>query len=170
MTDGDAMPFTPELGARACELAADGKLMMEMAKELGVSTTTVNKWRLANPVFARAFEVARDAGIDALVDTLLDIAKTESDVYRARLIGDHIKWIAERRARRRYGQQVDINLNERIELGITLIEARKRTLLPGCDQTQLQDAQDAEYVALPLARATDTQSVALPDPPVDPFD
>ena len=168
MPTGYPAPFDPEIGARCCELAADGKLLPEIAKEIGLSTTTIAKWRALNPIFERAFTTARDAGIDVLVDTLSDISTNTPDVHRARLICDNIKWIAERRKRRVYGASIDMSITQVPELAGTLIEARRRAL-PVRDQTALPEPQDVEYITVSSAGASDTESPAAGSTP-NPFD
>ena len=144
-------------------------MLQDIVLELGITTSTLYRWSESSPLFAAAFARARDTGIDVLVDSLVGLAETEQDVYRARLKSDNIKWLAERRARRRYGQQIDLNITERVDLGGTLIEARKRSALPACDLAALADAQAPEYAPYTLINATDTQSPA-DDEPINPFD
>ena len=168
MPSGYPAPFDPELGARCCELAADGKLLPAIAKEVGLSTTTIAKWRAMNPIFERAFVTARDAGIDVLVDTLSDIAETTPNVHRARLICDNIRWIAERRKRRIYGASIDMSITQVPELAGTLIEARRRAL-PVSDQTPALITQDVEYVELIGNGTSDTESPVTKSTP-NPFD
>lgn len=168
MPSGYPAPFDPELGARCCELAADGKLLPEIAKAIGLSTTTIAKWRAMNPIFERAFVTARDAGIDVLVDTLSDISANTPDVHRARLICDNIKWIAERRKRRIYGASIDMSITQVPELAGTLLEARRRAL-PVSDQAQITDAQVTDYVLVNDAGTSDTESPAAKPIP-NPFD
>lgn len=79
------------------------------------------------------------------------------------------QWAAERRNRKDYGQAIDMTLTERVDLGGTLIEARKRTVLPGCDLAPALPVQDAEYTMIAPSVTTDSESVAS-SPAVNPFD
>lgn len=76
------------------------------------------------------------------------------------------QWAAERRNRKDYGQSVDLTLTERVDLGGTLIEARKRTSLPLCNLAPAEITQGTEYALIQTEEATDKQSVV----PVNPFD
>lgn len=171
MPIGLPAPFDPTIAARACELANDGKLMPAIAEELGLSVTTLNKWRQLHPVFSQAFDNARDQGLDVLVDQLPDIAVSEDyDHHTARLLSENIKWIAERRARRRYGAQLDLNITERVDLTGALLEARKRTLQPNSNPALPNNTQAIEYTDYNVVTATDNESAVLPDGMPNPFD
>lgn len=164
------MSPTPEQANQACELAAAGNTLEQIAQSMGYSVTMLYHWRRNNPLFAQALDVAREFGMDALVDRMSAVALDPAiGPQRARVWCDAIKFIAERRYRKKYGASVDLNVNQVTDLRGTMIEARKRTELPVCDLAQLPPVQDAEYVTEPDAEATDKESVGV-NPLVNPFD
>jgi len=160
------IPFTPLLAERICDELREGATLLQIANGLGVSRPTVYKWLRLYPLFADAYGKARAEGTHALIDEALLIADSVKDPQRARNMIGARQWAAERRNRKEYGQAVDVTLTERVDLGGTLIEARKRTALPACDQAQSAAAQVTDYLDLGMSETTDSLSVA---PAVDPF-
>lgn len=166
------IPYTPELGERVCEGLLECKPMKDIANGLGISTTTIQKWALNNPLFADAMAVARAESAHVLVDQAAEVARDCAiDHRRAKNLIHVLLFAAERRNRKAYGQSVDLQITERVDLGGTLLEARKRTVLqPMCDLAQLPATQDADYVMLEPPRTTDTQSAEGVKAPYNPFD
>jgi len=161
------IPFTAALGERVCDGLLQCKPMKDIAVELGVSVATIVKWSSSHPLFADAVRFARAESAHHLVDKALETAADkEVDTRRAKNMIHVMLFAAERRNRKEYGQAVDVTLTERVDLGGTLIEARKRTALPACDQAQAAAAQVTDYLDLGMGETTDSLSVA---PAVDPF-
>mgnify|MGYP001087923348 CR=1 FL=1 len=83
-------------------------------------------WLESSPQLAAAYARANDLGIDSLVDQLFSVPYEVADPQRARLICDNIKWYAAKVAHRRYGDRVDVNINEKPRVDQVLEEANKR--------------------------------------------
>ena len=160
-------PLTPELAQRACDLAIQGVALADIAKECFVSEPVFTLWRRKYPLFSRHLELAREVGMDTLVEKMPAIA-LDPDVtsHRARIWVDAIKFRAERKYRKTYGQNIDVQLTERVDIGGALIEARKRAMLPQCDLGALPNPHDTEYTMIVQRVASDTESLV----PVNPFD
>lgn len=62
--------------------------------------------------FAHRYARARDTGLDVRAERLMEIARTEPDVNRAKLLCDNEKWLLSKLAPKRYGdrQQLDITV------------------------------------------------------------
>jgi hypothetical protein len=172
MTAGVPAPLTPELGEYVCAGLREGKTLIVIANELKITRTTIHKWVSNNPLFAQAYSLARTEGAHALIEESLHIADCPLlDPNRARNMINARQWAAERRNRKDYGQSVDVTMTERVDLGGTLLEARKRAVLqPICDPAHALDVQDAEYAELEPPRTTDKQSATAVEPPYNPFD
>jgi len=105
-----------------------------------------------------------------MVDALRELDEDVTiPVDRARLMSDNRKWAASRLNPKVYGDRVDVNMNQTIDIGANLAEARGRARLVA---THVQPALsapvvDAVFTAIPDLRATDTQSVTSP-PGVEP--
>lgn len=105
-----------------------------------------------------------------MVDEAIDIAADPNiDPKRARNMVNARHWTAERRLRKEYGQSLDVSITERVDLGGALIEARKRSALPGCDLAQVTAQQVTDYIDVTPKRATDTQTAGHNDV-INPFD
>lgn len=150
-----------------CDLIADANMTIERAvKQMGWSPKLYRRMRHEQPAFDQAVARAREMAQDAWVDKLPEIAQTEQDVQRARLLCDNIKWAASKIKPRVYGDKLDVTVEHRIDIGDALAAARARVvqLRPICDPT---DAIEGEIVAAPSAEpagAVDKQSTpALPD-------
>lgn len=139
---------------------------MEQARKLvGVSEYRTAKWQAELPAFESALRRARAMIVEARVDRMAEVARTEPDVNRARLIIDTDKWLAAKLIPKVYGDKLDVTVEHRIDISDALAAARARaTLRPMCDPV---DVIEGEVVAAPSVepvRAIDKQSTAtLPD-------
>jgi hypothetical protein len=126
-----------------CELVADADMTIEDArKALGWSTKVYRRMRLEQPAFDMAVARAREMAQDVLVDKLPEIARTEPDVQRARLMSDNIKWIAARIRPRLYGDKLDLNVTANVSIAEAMAAAKARvTLRPMCDPADIIDGQ-----------------------------
>jgi hypothetical protein len=164
MTAGIPCPFTPERGEFVIDRVLERKSMKQIGELLQVSEVHLWRWQRANPLFADAVKEARAEAAHGYMDETLEIAGNKDvDHNRARNM-IQARWkLAATRNRPAYGDQVDVNLTERLELGGTLIEARKRILLPGSNLPALPAVQPTEYAVIEHDSTTDNKSV------VDPF-
>ena len=162
------VPFTPDLGERVCEGLLQCKSMKTIAEELGVCARTVWRWQQINPLFADAVRCARADAAHAMVDEAERVAR-DMDPRRARNVIQVLLFAAERRNRQAYGPSVDVAVTERVDLGGTLIEARKRTLIPGCDLVPGLALQVTDYTMIERGATTYNES-AVSAPAVNPFD
>jgi hypothetical protein len=170
MTAGIPAPLTPELAEYVTSALREGKSLIVIAAELKITRTTIYKWMHNHPLFASACTVARAEGSHALIDESLMIADCPIlDPNRARNMINARQWAAERRNRKEYGQAVDLNVNQITDLRGTMIEARKRVVLPVCDLAQGALPQPVDYVMVDAASANDKESAAT-QPAVNPFD
>lgn len=165
---------TAEQANRAIDLAIGGMTQREIAHDLGVHPTVIGKWKLGDEVFAQNLRHAQEEGSIARVDALRERIEADPDWKRSRVVADVERWALERQFRKQWGQQLDLNVNERIDINGALIDARKRVLLPSSNLAQLANVQDTEYTMISLPSATDNESgapvQALPDGMPNPFD
>ena len=168
MAQGIIAPFTVEIGELVCAGLIECKPMKTIANELGVCSRTIWRWQRSNPIFAEAVRLARADAAHAMVDEAERVAR-EMDPKRARNVVQVLLFAAERRNRQAYGPSVDVAVTERVDLGGTLIEARKRTLLPGCDLAPSLALQTVDYTMIEHDVTTDNES-AVSGQAVNPFD
>jgi hypothetical protein len=85
------------------------------------------------------------------VDDLVRIADEDPDPHRARIRIDTRKWIASKMNPKLYGEKLDVNVNQTVDIASILTEARARAV------TEL--TQRAEITGHSENSATDNQSV-----------
>jgi len=96
-----------------------------------------------NPEFKADIEAAEGFHADMAVDKLENLQDEIDDPLMLRAVSDNIKWIAERRARERYGAKIEMNVNHTVNLREALDAGIKRiATLPviDCKPLELIDA------------------------------
>lgn len=131
---------------RAIQLALDNKKISEIIAELGVTQYRFWKCKKADPNFEIDFNSARTDAMDDLTDELLTVHDDEPDVQRARLKSDNIKWVAAKRSPKTYGDRIDLNVNQTVDIGGALKEARARALTGQVDKTPIKADKPTEIV------------------------
>lgn len=141
-----------ELESKALALALEGKTISKITAELGITRQSLWDYRNANIPFSDNFARALAEGMEELADSLLDIVDLQPDVQKAKVQSDNIKFILSKRKPQVYGDRVDINVKQTIDIGGALREARQRAMLPLSDS-----ATD------PIAQAIDVTSTIKED-------
>lgn len=103
--------LTQEQQARAdviCEKVADGLTLRQIADGFGVSSSTIIRWVTLNETitehYARAREMAADLFENDIYDAAMAVTPDTATADRVKI--DALKWIAARRAPKRYGDRV----------------------------------------------------------------
>ena len=160
--------MSPEQKARSIELAYAGATQSSIARELGLSVKAIKDAAAIDLIYQGNYARALDTGLDSLVDQLLDLCDTEENMALLRQKSDNIKWVAGKRGHQRYGDRLEVNVNQQVDIGGALIEARKRShLLPAGNHVALADVQDTEYTELITLESTGSKPVAA-EPGEDP--
>jgi hypothetical protein len=146
----------------AIRMAIEGRTLQQIHEELGCTCEAFYRLRQRDPAFAATFAAARGEGLELIADSLLTITETEPDVYRARVKSENIRWILSKRKPTTYGDKIDINVTQTVDIGAALIEAKSRAVRSIGDQSQIIDAEVAEMPKEIAQRATDSKSVAVP--------
>lgn len=154
--------LTPQQKAQAITLAFDGLSQLKIAQAIGCHPRTLADTADSDLIFRDSFARALDRGLDGLADSLIDMCDDETiAAHVLRQKSDNIKWLLARRAAKRYGDRLDINVNQTVDIGGALIEARKRApLLSVRNHESLPSVQDTEYTELITLAPTDNQSVS----------
>lgn len=147
-----------------CGRLAQGFLVNAVCEEVGIGFSTLMQWREKYPKFQEAYTRAELVGFDVLAEQLLSITDdAAADVQRQRLKSDNIKWFLGKRAPKTYGDRIDVNVTQTIDLGQALQDARQRALRPVCDQLEHDDSQVVDFIELKASDPHDTQSGAQLD-------
>lgn len=132
--------YSPEVAERVLSLMREGKILSDIAQVIGVDVETIQTWRMKYPTFGIECSRAQELGFEVQADSLHTIPDTYDDVQRAKLKSENLKWLLARRAAHKYGDRLDINLNQTIDIAAALSEGRRRAL-PKSDQDDIEDAQ-----------------------------
>lgn len=149
MPTGDRT-YTPELAAEICERLAAGESLRGICKsEHMPPESTVRSWVIDDVHgFAAQYARARDLGLDALAEEVIEIADespgtldngaTDSGgVAHKRLRFDARRWYLSKLAPKKYGDKLEIEGKVDIGMAERLARARKRTTTPDDDGSDL---------------------------------
>lgn len=153
------MELSAEQQHKILQRLVNGETMQQICDSLGVHRWDMWNFRQDHPAFDRLVARAEAEGIDSQTDRLATIYEEEGmkDPQRARGVSDNIKWLAARRRQDKYGDRMSLDVTERVDVGGALIEARKRSGVPICDQSEQGNTQDVEYYEVLEDRASGCQ-------------
>lgn len=144
------MKYSPELVSELLELIASGKTLSSALNALkeknGVSVErqTVFVWQERDKEFEANFAKAAAMGIQARVDACHDlIDDPHSDIFRTKLKTHFTQWEAERRLPALYGNRLDVNVTNKLDLSSVLNPAEHRLML---SRRTAENVIDAEIV------------------------
>ena len=137
----------------------DGAPLRVAIGEAGVSVTTFNKWLQSDKVAATNYARATELRADLLADEALHLADGDGDPAKVRNQLAVRQWLAAKLNSKRYGDRIDLNVTQTIDVGITLAEARAR-LRPVSDQTNVIDAHVIDSIEVSPVRSLDKQSIS----------
>lgn len=145
---GRPSTYTPEIAAHILKELAKGRTLRAICKEdEGMpADSTVRQWALDNAggEFAAQYAQARDLGLDAMADELMEVADTPKEgekrresltdievtkgdmLEHRRLQVDTRKWYLSKLAPKRYGDRVQHEHSGSVEIATTITDARKR--------------------------------------------
>ncbi len=109
-----------------------GGATLDQASRDNCVTPQVVYWAMkVDPVFDRDVQQARSYAVHQMVDrleTLGDDARDLVYVGIAKLKSENIKWVASKRAASVYGDRIDVNVNQTLDLTAVLLAAEARTI------------------------------------------
>ena len=124
--------------AEICRMVADGKTVRQIGSHFGVSAGTILAWATETESFSEQYARAREAAADMFEAEIIEAALAVSPETAAadRVKIDAMKWVAARRAPKKYGDKTSL---EHSGPGGGPIEA--------VDLSKLSDAALAELMA-----------------------
>lgn len=140
-----------ELARKAIAMVCEGALLKDALSAVGLTRDLFSASLSSVRELATAYARAREISADFLVDEAIDVVKREPDVQRAREIANMHRWAASKFNQRRYGERIDLNVSQTIDVSEALKEARARIVRPVIDQlptpqTQVIDLQDVSPI------------------------
>ena len=152
--------LTQEQQDLALTMAANGDTMRKIREALDVNAEQLRKYLVKYPLFQSSLASARQEGLEELADSLQDIPELISDVQRARLKSENLRWVLSKRKPQVYGDRIEVNMNQTVDIGAALLEARSRASLPIMPTNAIIDADSSIITDSYSASATDNVSVA----------
>lgn len=104
---------------------------------------------------------AREIGADAMTDDSVYIADTVLDTGKANNQIKSRQWLASKMKPKVYGDKIDIDLNQRIDVSVAVLQARRRA--------QVIEHQPLINITTSDIESDDNASVPETNPVVDPF-
>lgn len=167
------MALTLEIVRDIIERIPSGESVDRMIKAAGARHPEFWAILEQKPELAKAYELASRARAEVLADEIIEIADTDDCAIRARTRVDARKWLASKLQPQKFGDRQIIDINQTIDIGQAMLEARQR-VLPVSDQHLTIDAEYTEESTTSRHNIIDKQSVepveALKKPLPDLFD
>lgn len=109
MAGGRPSKYTDKLADEICNRIAAGESLLKITQETGKpDRVTIYRWIEERDEFRNKYARAKELQAETYEEMMLDTAKTEEDVQRARLIVDTMKWTASKLKPKKYGNQIDV--------------------------------------------------------------
>lgn len=137
------------------ELMEDNRSISNALKLAKTKASAFFKALREYPDLQLQFDDVQSALSEQLVDEMLQIADSEPDSNRARNRIHVRQWYASKMKPRKFGEKIDINMNQTVDLKGALAEARSRVIVAM--------AQPVINTARVLNNNTDIESVSAKD-------
>lgn len=149
--------LTEEQLAIALDMAAKCETNFKVAEALGFPNYQLfMRYRLKHPLFGEQYRAAREHGLEDLILSLRTIPDEYSEKpHIARIKSDNIVRIVEKLSPARYGNRVDINVNQTIDVSgiLDAAQARVQALL---EPRQVYETTTQCDVMQPEVQSVDT--------------
>jgi len=107
---GRPSSYAPDVADTICRELMAGKSLREICAMEGMpGASTVFRWLREHPEFQECYARAREIQADILADEIIEIADTEPDPNRARVMIDARKWLASKLRPKKYGDRVELD-------------------------------------------------------------
>ena len=157
MVKGPPRLMTQDEKDYICEQIAAGRALTEMIEknEIAVESRTIYREMARDPVFMANYARAREISIEVKMSETEDIILgrgefKDIEFERAKELVNDRRWFAIRLQRFRYGDKIDVDVNAKMQIEGTVIDADALDvdqLMAVRDALQLTDqsVEDAEY-------------------------
>ena len=126
---------------------ANGASLRAALADAGLTANEFNRVLQDARDLAIAYARATEIRADLMADEVVSIADCEvTDPQRARNQMQARQWLASKQHSRRYGDRIDLNVSQTLDVSVTLAEARARLLRPVSDQEVIEHE---ETLAIP---------------------
>lgn len=132
----------------------EGKSLKSCLDILGLQAYIFFSFLYESPDLMNSYDRAQQARTEMLVDEIVEIADTEPDPQKARVRTDCRKWVASKMKPNKYGERLDININQTVDISSALTDARKRAL-PNDYQKDSIDTECVDITGKRIESSTD---------------
>lgn len=162
MTNAVALPNTDPQVVKVIEKILDGLPLREAVKHAGLTPQLFNYRLQSDREAAVAYSRAVEIKADLLADEVVHLADGDGDPAKVRNQMNARQWLASKLYAKRYGDRIDLNVTQTIDIGNTLAEARAR-LLPVRDQQTIEDVQPRMVASVSGGEPCDSESNTPPN-------
>ena len=155
-------PAAIQIDARVIELISGGKTIQEACAEANVPVATFTQRMSKVPELFTAFINARAAAQVIKLDDCHRIMTEEPDIARAKLQVDFRRWEASKYSPTIFGDRIDVNVNNKIDLSSILNPAEHRLLLSRRSTEKVIDAEIVDSTPRKLESAAGSEPVESP--------
>ena len=131
---------TPAAIEQVLTLVIEGQLLRQAAKLLNLPESSLYRALHADPTLWANYKRARELGANAMAEQAVDIADNDVDAKRARNRIMVRQWLAGKLDPKTYGDRLDLNVTQTVDIAGALTEARSR-VRPLRDQSNAVDAE-----------------------------
>ncbi|MAE81447.1 MAG: hypothetical protein CMB80_01835 [Flammeovirgaceae bacterium] len=135
--------YNEERAKQILDLYSSGMNLQQVEKKKNLpSRRTICRWRKDFPEFGEAYDIALQAHSEAIVEESMVIADTEQDAKKAKNRIDIRTWIASKLNRKRFGDRLDIDIKQTLDVSPVISKALERlsTLRLGEPKEQVLEA------------------------------
>lgn len=164
-----------ELAHKVIDQMFDNHSLRQSLSIVGLDTETFYKCLKSDLALHERYAQARTATADMEAEIVVDIAKDENiDPQRARNINDAIRWKASKYNPKVYGEKLDLNVTNTVDIAGALAESRLRALPArylnesiDTQHTVINDQSDTKQTGLD---SVEPKNVPMPKKEDSPFD
>lgn len=133
--------YNEERGRLILDLYSDGINLQQIEKKRNLpSRRTILRWRTDFPEFGKLYDQALLSYSECIIEEALRIADTEPDAKKAKNRIDIRTWIASKYNRARFGDKIDIDVRQTVDISPALQLAIARMALVGTGDSKLIEA------------------------------
>ena len=140
-------------------LILDGQPLREAIKGTGMTPQLFHYYLQSDKEAAVAYARAVEVKGDLLADEVIQLADGDGDPAKVRNQIQARQWLAAK-LNKKYSERIDLNVQQTIDIGSTLAEARAR-LIPIRDQSNVVDVTTVDSIDFASKGERDKQSPAL---------
>jgi len=119
-------------------MAKQGATHNQVADELCVDRGWLFSYRSRDPIFNKNYTQARLDSSEVMEDEIKTAHDDYADPQRGRLKADNYKWVLSKRLPKVYGDRIDVNLTQQVDISGALEEAKMRTVIDVSDVSNKQ--------------------------------